>query len=105
MDPQILANRRDDVQLLDVREDDEWTAGHINGAHHIPLSELPARTGELDKDRHVVTVCRAGGRAAKAAEFLGRSGWTAEVMSGGMNAWAEAGLPVTTPDGAPGHVA
>ena len=105
MDPKTVNSRRDQVQLLDVREDDEWSAGRIDGATHIPLSQLPARLGEVDRDRTVVTVCRSGGRAGKAAELLSGSGWTAEVMKGGMNSWAQAGLPVTTPDGAPGHVA
>ena len=105
MDPKTVNSRRDQVQLLDVREDDEWSAGRIDGAKHIPLSQLLARVGELGRDRTVVTVCRSGGRAGKAAELLRGSGWTAEVMEGGMNSWEEAGLPVTTPDGAPGHVA
>ena len=104
MDPKTVNSRRDQVQLLDVREDDEWSAGRIDGAKHIPLSQLPARLGELDRDRTVVTVCRSGGRAGKAAELLNGSGWTAEVMEGGMTSWAQAGLPVTTPDGAPGQV-
>jgi rhodanese-related sulfurtransferase len=105
MDSKTVNSRRDQVQLLDVREDGEWSAGHIDGARHIPLSQLPARLGELDRDRTVVTVCRSGGRASKAAELLSGSGWIAEVMDGGMTSWAQAGLPVTTPGGAAGHVA
>lgn len=105
MDPKTVNSRRDQVQLLDVREDDEWSAGRIDVATHIPLSQLPARLGELDRDRTVVTVCRSGGRAGKAAELLRGAGWTAEVMDGGMTSWAQAGLPVTTPDGGPGEVA
>lgn len=105
MDPKTVDSRRDQVQLLDVREDDEWGAGRIEGATHIPLDELPARQGELDRDRTVVTVCRSGGRAGKAAEHLNGAGYTAEVMEGGISAWAESGLPVITPDGVPGQVA
>jgi rhodanese-related sulfurtransferase len=105
VDPKTVNSRRGQVQLLDVREDDEWSAGRIDGATHISLSELPARLDELDRDRTVVTVCRSGARADKAAELLGGAGWTAEAMDGGMTSWAQAGLPVTTPDGAPGHVA
>ena len=105
MDPKTVNSRRDQVQLLDVREDDEWSAGCIDGAKHIPLSQLPGRLGELDRERTVVTVCRSGGRAGKAAELLSGAGWTAEVMEGGMTSWAEAGLPVTASAGAPGRVA
>lgn len=105
MDPRTVQERRGEVQVLDVREDDEWAAGRIEGAHHIPLGELSARVGELDRDRPVVTVCRSGGRAGKAAELFTEAGWTAQTMDGGITAWASTGLPVTTPDGEPGRVA
>ncbi|MFP5369839.1 MAG: rhodanese-like domain-containing protein, partial [Actinomycetes bacterium] len=59
VDPKTVNSRRGQVQLLDVREDDEWSAGRIDGATHIPLSQLPARLDELDRDRTVVTVCRS----------------------------------------------
>lgn len=101
MDPNTTYSARDRVQLLDVREDDEWTAGRIDGAVHIPLGELPARLAELDGDRPVVTVCRSGGRAGKAAELLTGAGLSAEVMDGGMTAWAQAGLPMTSTTGVP----
>ena len=61
MDPKTVYERRHDAQLLDVREDEEWNAGRIEGAVHIPLAQLPARLAELDRDRPVVTVCRSGG--------------------------------------------
>lgn len=105
MEPTTVHGRRDEVQLLDVREDDEWSAGRIDGALHIPLGQLPARVAELDRDRPVVTVCRSGGRASKAAELLTRAGLDAQTMDGGMTQWANSGLPVTTPDGRPGTVA
>lgn len=101
MDAKTTYAARDRVQLLDVREDDEWAAGRIDGAVHIPLGELPARLGELDRDRPVVAVCRAGGRAAQAARLLGQAGRTGDVMDGGMTAWAEAGLPMTSTTGTP----
>lgn len=104
MDPKTAYAHRDDVVLLDVREDDEWAAGHIDGAQHIPLGELPGRHGELAADRRVVTVCRTGGRAGKATAALTEAGITAETMDGGMNEWAEQQLPVTTGDGRPGTV-
>ncbi len=105
MDPTTAQQRREEVQILDVREDDEWAAGRIEGAHHIPLNQLSARIGELDGDRSVVTVCRSGGRAGKAAKLLTEAGWTAETMDGGITQWESDGLPVTTPEGRPGRVA
>ena len=104
MDTRTVHAKRQDIQVLDVREDDEWAAGRIDGAVHIPLGELDARMGELDPDRPVVTVCRSGGRAGKAAEFLDGAGLNAEVMDGGMTQWAKDKLPFTTPDGNPGHL-
>ena len=105
MDTKTVQDNRQDIQILDVREDDEWTAGRIDGAVHIPLGELDRRVDELDRNRPVVTVCRSGGRAGKAAELLSSAGLTAEVMDGGMTQWDKDKLPVTTPDGRPGHVA
>ena len=105
MDTKTVQANRQDIQILDVREDDEWTAGRIDGALHIPLGELDRRIDELDRSRPVVTVCRSGGRAGKAAEFLSGAGLSAEVMDGGMTQWAKDKLPFTTPDGRPGHLA
>jgi len=104
MDPKTVRERRDQVQILDVREDDEWSAGRIDGAVHIPLGELPARAGELDRDCPVVTVCRGGGRASKATEQLTQAGWNAQTMEGGMTQWVSDGLEFTTPDGRPGRL-
>ena len=92
------------VQIIDVREDDEWTAGHIAGALHIPLAQLPARLAELDPTRTPVTVCRAGGRSASARALLTATGRNAEDLTGGMHAWVAAGLPVSAPSGRPGRV-
>jgi len=105
VDTKTVQANRQDIQVLDVREDDEWTAGRIDGAVHIPLGALESRAGELDRHRPVVTVCRSGGRAGKAAEFLSGAGMHAEVMDGGMTQWAKDKLPFTTPDGRPGDLA
>ncbi len=80
--------------LLDVREDDEWAAGHATGALHIPLGQLPVRLGELDLDEPVHVVCRSGGRSARAVEWLNENGAEAVNVAGGMGAWAEAGRPM-----------
>ncbi|UQS21900.1 rhodanese-like domain-containing protein [Amycolatopsis thermalba] len=87
----------DGLVLLDVREQDEWDAGHAPGAVHIPLGELPARTDELAQlpdDRPLYVVCRTGGRSARAAAWLNASGWDAINVAGGMKSWATEGRPV-----------
>ena len=92
-----------EVLLLDVREDDEWQAGHAPQAVHHPLGTLDADA--LPDDRPVVAVCRSGNRSGKAAQLLLAAGRDARNLTGGMQAWAAAGLPVVAPDGSPGHVA
>lgn len=105
MEPQSVHERRRELQILDVREDDEWSAGHIDGARHIALDALPARVAELDRARPVVTVCRSGNRSGKAAAALTRAGLTVHNMDGGMRRWARDGLPISGSDGRPGRVA
>ena len=99
MDPRTVQDARSEVQILDVREEDEWAAGHIDGAVHIPLGDLGRRIGELDEERPVVTVCRSGGRAGRAADLLTSSGRRAVVMDGGMQRWAREGLPFSPAEG------
>ena len=82
-----------DAQIVDVRESAEVADGMIAGARHIPLGELPARLGELDKTRPVVAVCRSGRRSAAAADQLAAAGFTSYTMTGGMLDWSAAGLP------------
>jgi rhodanese-related sulfurtransferase len=91
--------------LLDVREPNEWEAGHAPGAAFIPLGEVAARVGEVPRDRPVVVVCRAGGRSARATEFLVAQGIDAVNLAGGMRAWAAEGFDVQTDDGSDGIVA
>jgi rhodanese-related sulfurtransferase len=84
-----------DLQIVDVREPGEWRDGHIAGAAHIPLGDLGARHAELDPQRPIVMVCRSGNRSAHATRALITAGY-ADVanLTGGMLAWARAGLPV-----------
>ena len=105
MDPRNAYAQREDLQILDVREDDEWTAGRIEGAVHIPLGQLPARIDELDRNRPIAAICRSGNRSGTAVEFLTSQGLPAENVDGGMKQWAKDRLPFSTPDGRPGHVA
>lgn len=95
----------DDVVLLDVREDVEWDAGHIEQALHIPMGELNARIDEIPEDRTIVAVCRSGQRSQAVTDALNRAGYTAHNLEGGMYAWEDAGLPFVARDGAPGRVA
>jgi rhodanese-related sulfurtransferase len=91
--------------LLDVREDDEWQAGHAPGARLVPMSQVQARIDELPRDRRIVTICRSGGRSRRVTEALSAWGFDAVNLSGGMQAWQAAGLPVVTDDGHEGTVA
>src|SRR5918992_3042857 len=96
--------KRDEVQILDVREDWEWDAGHIEGSVHIPLNELLAgRMESLDQGRPVVAVCKTGNRSEVAALMLRARGFEAHNMAGGTEAWVGARFPFTTPDGSPGR--
>ena len=93
-----------DVVLLDVRESDEWAAGHAPQAVHIPLGDIARRAGELPADRPVVCVCRSGGRSPQAAELLVENGFDFRNLNGGMRSWSDAELVVVTPEGTAGHV-
>jgi rhodanese-related sulfurtransferase len=95
----------DSAWLLDVREDDEWQAGHAPGATHIPLGQLGSRSVEVPKDQTVYVICRSGGRSARAAFALLGAGWDAINVAGGMQEWAAAGRPMTTDSGAEPFVA
>lgn len=85
----------DGAVLLDVRNDDEFAAGHAPGATHIPLSELMARADELDTDTPLVVICRSGGRSARATSWLVQHGWDAVNVAGGMQAWQAASIDMT----------
>jgi rhodanese-related sulfurtransferase len=86
----------DDLVVLDVREPHEWAAGHIDGAIHIPLGEIPARVGELDPSVRTLVVCHLGGRSARATQWLHAQGHDVVNVAGGMEAWEHAGRPVVS---------
>ena len=90
--------------LVDVREDDEWAAGHAPDAVHVPLGEVGKAAGRF-AGRRVMVVCRSGNRSAKAAKALAEAGVEVTNVAGGMSSWAAAGLPVVRNDGTPGAVA
>ncbi|MFE6054675.1 rhodanese-like domain-containing protein [Kitasatospora sp. NPDC056446] len=87
-----------DAALLDVREQDEWDAGHVDGALHIPLGEVIARLGELPDDKLYV-LCRVGGRSAQVVQYLVQQGRDAVNVDGGMYAWEGAGRPMVSSTG------
>ncbi|GAA5047182.1 rhodanese-related sulfurtransferase [Thermocatellispora tengchongensis] len=94
-----------DAYLLDVRELDEWQAGHAPGATHIPLSELQHRVGEIPQDTEVYVICRVGGRSAQATMWLNHLGHQALNVEGGMQSWAAAGREMTSETGTDPYVA
>ena len=101
-----VSDLSDDATILDVREPDEWAAGHAPGAIHIPLGELPARLAELaDAGAGAGTVavtCRGGGRSSRAVAWLSQQGYDVANLDGGMKAWQAAGKPmVADGDAAP----
>jgi rhodanese-related sulfurtransferase len=89
--------------LIDVREPEEWAAGHAPDARHMPLDTL--NPADVPTDRAVIAVCRSGKRSAIATGKLRAVGLDARNLTGGMTAWAKAGLPVRTDDGHEGTVA
>lgn len=104
IDPMAAHQRSPDTVLLDVREPDEWTAGRAPGALHLPLGTLAAEHLRLPRDQPIICVCRGGGRSARATEALRNAGYDATNLTGGMKAWAAAGLPVVMDDDQPGTV-
>jgi rhodanese-related sulfurtransferase len=80
--------------LLDVREDDEWTAGHAPEARHLPMSQIAGRLGEVPAADPLYVICRSGGRSARVVAFLSQQGVPAVNVAGGMQSWAAAGRPL-----------
>jgi rhodanese-related sulfurtransferase len=85
--------------FLDVREPDEWQAGHIEEATHIPLADLPGRIGELSPDDDLVVICRSGARSGRAVAWLNQNGFDALNFDGGMVAWAASGRKMVSETG------
>jgi rhodanese-related sulfurtransferase len=91
----------DDVFLLDVREPDEWRAGHAPTAVHVPMGEIIARLDEVPAGVRVAVICRMGSRSAQVTEYISRLGRDAVNVAGGMVAWQRSGRPMESSTGAP----
>jgi len=83
-----------DAVLLDVREDDEWTAGHAPGAVHVPMTTLAERLDQVPDGDPVYVICRSGGRSARVTAYLNSQGWESVNVAGGMSVWAASGRPL-----------
>jgi rhodanese-related sulfurtransferase len=90
-----------DAVILDVREPEEWAAGHVEGATHVPLGEVPQRLGELPDADPLYVICRSGNRSGRAVAWLGQQGVETVNVAGGMRAWAAAGRPMVSDAGEP----
>jgi len=87
------------IHVLDVRESVEWQHGHIEGAQHIPLMQIPARVAEIPESQTLV-ICKIGGRSAKAVAYLQVQGRNVANVEGGMLEWAAVGRPMVSETGA-----
>jgi rhodanese-related sulfurtransferase len=93
----------DELHVLDVREDVEWRHGHIDGALHIPLRDLPGRVSDVPEGQTLV-VCKVGGRSAQAVMYLAQQGHDVVNLDGGMLDWETAGRPMVSETGQPPQV-
>lgn len=93
---QAAARHAGGALVLDVRQPEEWTHGHIDGAVLIPLPELADRLADVPTDRPIIVVCRSGNRSGIATIALRSAGIDAVNLDGGMQAWSQAGLATTS---------
>jgi len=93
------AARRRDVVILDVRERNEWKAGHAPGSKNVPLSTLRMHTAQLARDRRYIAVYRSGSRSRSATAQLRSAGIDVVNLKGGMHGWKRAGLPLEPRNG------
>jgi rhodanese-related sulfurtransferase len=105
--PEITVDQLDElwrdraVRILDVREDSEFTHGHVPGAIHVPMKQLPARAAGLPRTARYAVICQSGSRSRRATDYLVAQGFDDAVsVRGGTGAWARGGRPLESP---PGH--
>jgi rhodanese-related sulfurtransferase len=104
MDSTEANQRRDELFLLDVRERDEWDAGHVPGSVHIPMRELGPRQAELPSDRTILCVCRSGSRSGMVTRALADAGYQVENLEGGLQGWEASGFDLENLSGELGMV-
>ena len=85
-----MLDNKEDFQLIDVRQPDEYAFAKIEGAKLIPLGEIIKRMGELDPEKEIILQCKMGGRSARAIEALRSAGYTGPLknLRGGITAWS-----------------
>ena len=81
--------QNDQLSLVDVREVDEFEALHLEGAHNLPLSQLPDSYDQLDNNQLHYVICKSGMRSARACQFLAEQGYKVINVQGGMTAFEE----------------
>jgi len=94
IDIEQLAVARPDGVVLDVRERSEFVEGHVPGAVLVPMGQLPAHMGELDRERDIYVICASGNRSSAMTDLLRAAGFDAVSVAGGTNAWVESGRPI-----------
>jgi rhodanese-related sulfurtransferase len=91
---EFASARADGAVTIDVREPDEYVAGHVPGVHLMPMSEVPFRLTELPRTRPIYVICQSGNRSQVIADLLSRQGFDARSVAGGTSAWESLGYPV-----------
>lgn len=92
----FAARHADTPLVIDVREPQEYAAGHIPGARLLPMGAIPARLDELPTDAPVYVICASGNRSLSVADQLAERGIDAWSVAGGTGAWTESGRPIVT---------
>ena len=97
----IIEAEPDQTVVVDVRRDDEWVTGHVSGAIHIPIDDLPDRIEEVPRDKKVLFICAAGVRSGLACEVAASMGFDSDNLyniEDGTPSWIQANLPTSRGD-------
>ena len=91
---ELKSAMKDEVVVVDVREPNEYAAGHVPGAVLLPLATVPLKHTELPKDETLYLICQTGGRSFTAATWLAQQGYDVRNVTGGTSDWIASGFPV-----------